>query len=520
MDTTTGDSHASLVTPDWTFNVMLDRIAEALTDNDLERMKSYCKGGYLGRKALTEAMTPLKFFQLLRDMEVLNCNNLLHLQAMLWHVGRRGLHKDIVTFARKCRRQPLYFFTPKGEPVNGYKHVKFHIGGSEANRRQVDYLRDFVAELLCVQNEDVILVGFEPSNSIVITFMVPEEAIESLFDLEREDKGVLKSMKVDYIFVDEDEISLIGENMQKPTTTAQIAAMSKLVKERDQYRSKLEKSQCLLQKRNEELLQSQKNEKNMQESRDQAFIAFLTLLNKQRPSTTTVDSLVSKSCMVYFRHSLRTLRSKFPDEMDTIEILLEAKELLACKAERDAWKQHAESMRLWNQLETNRLKIQHAMDITKLQGIRYNQKPPRLHINGNGIRQSGTIQLGVTMVTQQVQTGDILNEMAIVSAAETEYHNKVTKALVDISNMLNAAQQRSLLQLSGISESDANVYLKNSEHFIHHLYCTQSNGKAIDELEFALNTVRQLNDTKLDEKVCKVVMNVVKYRDRQHAMIQ
>ncbi|XP_033747580.1 uncharacterized protein LOC117332691 [Pecten maximus] len=508
-----------VISTEWKLNVLLDKISQSLKEEDLPRMKFYCRAGTIGRKALSEAVNPLMFFQLLMDNEFLNCNNLLHLQAMIWHIGRKDLYKDMVAFARECRRQPLYFFTPKIKPVNGYKHVKFHIGGSETNRREVENLRGVVAELLCVQHEDVMLVGFEPSNSIIITFMVPEEAIETLYDLEPEDRSVLKSMKVDYIFQDEQEIPLIGEKMQKPTTISQIEATSKLLRDRDQLTSKLGKLQSLLQKRNEELRQAKVNEKLLQQSRDQAFIAFMTLLNNHRPTTTAIDSLVNKSGMVYFRHSLQTFRSKFPDEMDAIETLLEAKELLACKAERDAWRQHTESIRLLNQLETNSLRIQHTMAITKLQGISYNQKPPVLYPNGHVTTQNRTIQVDVAMVTEQVQTGDLPKDMQIEPAKKV-FNSKVIRAFEDISNMLNLAQKKSLLRQSGISESDEHKYLKNNGQFMQHLYRAKPAEQVIDELEFALKTCRQLDDKKLDEGVYKVVMSVVKYRDEQCAMLQ
>ncbi|OWF51106.1 uncharacterized protein LOC110449610 [Mizuhopecten yessoensis] len=509
---------SSLISPQWKFNKTLDDIAESLTEKDLPRMKFYCTAGCFGRKALKEADSPLMFFQLLMDMDFLSCNNLLHLQAMLWHIGRKDLHKQMVMFARECRRQPLYFFSPKSKPVNGFKHVKFHIGGSETNRREVENLGSVVAKLLCVRHEDVALVGFQPSNSIVITFMLPEEAIETLHDLVPEDRSVLKSMKVDYIFVGEQEIPLIGERMEKPTTISQIAAISKLLADEEYSRTKVERLQSLLLKRNEELRLAKSNEKSMQQGRDQAVLAFLTLMNNQRQSA-TIDSLVSKSCMAYFQHSLQTFRSKFPDEMDTIEMLLEAKELLACKAERDAWRLHEESMRLLNQLETNALRIQHSIDITSLQGIRYNRKPPRLNIDGNGTQQNATIQVSVKMVTQQVQTGDMSTDMSIVQA-ENAHHNKVTKALEEISKMLKPAQRKSLLRHSGINERDERVSKNSNEQFMLNLYRLQSPKQENNELEFAFELVRQLDDKTLNEKMYNIEVDLAKYHNAQHAMLQ
>lgn len=89
--------------------------------------------------------------------------------------------------------------------------MKFHIEGSEANRQEVEHIREVVASLLCIPIEYVALTGVEPSNSIVITFMVPDEVVKVLFDLSPEDRSIFKSAKVDYIFVDQNEIPIVGK---------------------------------------------------------------------------------------------------------------------------------------------------------------------------------------------------------------------------------------------------------------------------------------------------------------------
>lgn len=76
----------------------------------------YIAGGLIGRAALNKATSAGLFFRSLRDMEFLSCNNLLHLQAMLWHIGRKDLHRDMVEFARSCRKLPLHFFSPNEKP--------------------------------------------------------------------------------------------------------------------------------------------------------------------------------------------------------------------------------------------------------------------------------------------------------------------------------------------------------------------------------------------------------------------
>ncbi|OWF34519.1 hypothetical protein KP79_PYT03385 [Mizuhopecten yessoensis] len=106
----------NLITPVWRFNIFLDKIGQDLSEEEITRMKSFCRDGDIGRSALNKAKTATSFFQLLRDMEFLNCNNLLQLQAMLWHIGRKDLQKEMVAFAQACRKEPLHFFTPKETP--------------------------------------------------------------------------------------------------------------------------------------------------------------------------------------------------------------------------------------------------------------------------------------------------------------------------------------------------------------------------------------------------------------------
>ncbi|OWF51105.1 uncharacterized protein LOC110449609 [Mizuhopecten yessoensis] len=473
----------NLITPLWRFNIFLDKIGQDLSEEEITRMKSFCREGALGRSALNKAKTATSFFQLLRDMEFLNSNNLLQLQAMLWHIGRKDLHQSMVAFAQKCRKEPLYFFTPKEIPANGFRHVKFHVGGSYVNRQVMENLRGYVASLMCVKHTDVFLVGHSPSNSSVLTFMVPETAVDVFHSLTSEDKEIFTSMKVDCIILDDDEIPIVGGQVQKSTTTPEMK-VALILRERNKIKSQLDKVQSCLVERTEELREAKRKEECMRTCKDQAIVACLTLLYNHRPVTRLIDSLVSKSAMVYFKHCLQQFQAKFPEEMDTIEILLEAKELVACKTEREIWQKREQNLQLVIALEKNMHEMQETVMTANMQGMHHNS---RLLLGGAVVqRMTGFIEVGVNVQT----------------------HLIVMKAMEDLSKMISKKQRNIILQHFRIKDSEKQFFLTPLESFFFKLFEMQP--RRDTPLDFVRETIRLLNNKKLEIKVLDIIRRVQK----------
>lgn len=67
---------------------------------------------------------PLDLFQHLRQRCILTRDNIVFLQAMLWHSRRKDLHNKFVKFAKK-RGNIVHFFAPNDKPVSN--QISLHI---------------------------------------------------------------------------------------------------------------------------------------------------------------------------------------------------------------------------------------------------------------------------------------------------------------------------------------------------------------------------------------------------------
>ncbi|XP_033748022.1 uncharacterized protein LOC117333019 [Pecten maximus] len=481
------------ITPTWRFNVFLDQIGQDIMDGDLARMKSLCVGGVFGQSALSKATTPVLFFKLLRDMDFLNIDNLTHLQAMLWHIGRKDLHERMVEFARECRKIPLHFFSPKEKPANGYTHVKFHVRGPNVSRQQMEHIRADVANLLCVKSQDVLLVGYSPSNSRILTFMVPEAAVGVLKTLTKEDKEMFATMKVDSIMIGDVTIPIEGRQVQMSTSDSERKAFTKIVQERDKLKSHLDRIQCRLVERNDELRKAKENEDLMRRSKDQAVITCLTLLYNHRPVTRIIDSLVSKSALVYFKHCLQQFQAKFPGEMDTIEILLEAKRIAVCKTERDIWNQYEHQRNLVIALQVNQLQMQQTVMMANSHGIHIS-RPPFAAMPVQEMSEAITVGVGVPASAAQPNVMPFGLQSLISAEAMI-----IIQAMEEISKIVNKQQKEFILGRLEIEDSKKKNFLEPNEQFLWKLF--QMKPRNENALTFMLETIRLLDDRTLEAKV-------------------
>lgn len=147
---------------DWELNILLDEIANEITDEELKRLKGYCIGEKgTGKGTLSEIKDAGDFFTHLRNRRMITRDNLVVLQAMLFHLRRRDLQQKVVAYARQLENV-VHFYCPSDTPENGYKFLKIHIVGTATfDRDQLEKLRYRIARLLVTPLEFVIVTGIE-----------------------------------------------------------------------------------------------------------------------------------------------------------------------------------------------------------------------------------------------------------------------------------------------------------------------------------------------------------------------
>ncbi|KAH3725057.1 uncharacterized protein LOC127853677 [Dreissena polymorpha] len=181
-------SIADIRSPDsnWRYNIFLNSLAEAMTSEDFRKLKFIFKDA-VGKKAMEKADDPRDLFKLLEQRVFLSKDNLLFLQRALYELGRKDLIKDVVEFARSIPNT-LVCYPASNAPVNGYRFVKWHLEGKDfqsCTRGDIQATRMHIAEILCIPPEFVLIAGIEPSSSLLLTLMIPDDHVEVLVEMLR-----------------------------------------------------------------------------------------------------------------------------------------------------------------------------------------------------------------------------------------------------------------------------------------------------------------------------------------------
>ncbi|XP_048239853.1 uncharacterized protein LOC124137147 isoform X1 [Haliotis rufescens] len=144
--------------------------------------------------------SPARFFGHLMDKKLVTRYNLAFLQSLLWRVGLKDMCEDVARFARVSDEKPIHFFLADSSYTeNGYIPCKFHVQGNVNNFRgiTIETICYIVSRYVGVPQTHVFPVGIQPSNSILLTVMVPEHSLHLLNDLE--DCSWLAELGVDCI---------------------------------------------------------------------------------------------------------------------------------------------------------------------------------------------------------------------------------------------------------------------------------------------------------------------------------
>ncbi|XP_064618131.1 uncharacterized protein LOC135482191 [Liolophura sinensis] len=185
----------------------LVKLSKEMTQEDLEYMKDMFKGnGGIGRGVLESLTLPVHFFDRLQTAGFLSMNNIVVLQALVWHTGRKDLYQQTVSFAEQVENV-VYTCDPTPVAENGFKYTRFHLK-CDLNKEKIEELRAVVARWMSVPTHLVCVAGVQPSESWIITLMVPDIDTLDLSEVIRRHRDWLVHKDIDRFEIDDKVINL------------------------------------------------------------------------------------------------------------------------------------------------------------------------------------------------------------------------------------------------------------------------------------------------------------------------
>ncbi|XP_071148871.1 uncharacterized protein [Mytilus edulis] len=311
---------------DYQLNIVLTKIARELVSDDLEIMKFLLRGeGGTARSVLEQLSTPLKLFDHLINEGKLSRDNILFLQAMLYHARRIDLFKQLIDYGKQ-NRNTLHFYEPIGNPANGYRDVKFHVAFKEnLCTNDVEDIRTTAAKYLGVGVHLVFIRSCVLTNSFLITLMVPEVCLEFLLNLDSSAKQSFLSLGIDFLVID-DETVFMKEGLivkEELASDNQIAVdLKHYMEQTASLRKKIEKYQLKEMERHVPHCSAYSSI-----SWTVTAAMFYLILQDQRKGPLESDSISSSN--VYFKLMEKIKSLKY--DMNLIESLLEARSLVERK---------------------------------------------------------------------------------------------------------------------------------------------------------------------------------------------
>ncbi|WAR08934.1 hypothetical protein MAR_018892 [Mya arenaria] len=255
---------------DWQFNKFLGEIADSLMMEDLVKIKHQFSGdGGIGLSVLEGINTPRELFRILKNRGYLNRNNMIYLQSALKVIGRMDLVQKAIDFCRETGNT-LHFYPATEEPENGYRYVRLHVDGidySNCTDSYLQQLRERLASILFLPPQFIMIAGIEPSSSMLLTFMIPEQYCELLLNMLKSGEvfPCLQKLGVDVISVDELTVNLNGVTDAEKIETEQQSRLKTVYEQLAEKTKQLEKTELELlsmgrkiDKLSEDLIQANK----------------------------------------------------------------------------------------------------------------------------------------------------------------------------------------------------------------------------------------------------------------------
>lgn len=315
----------SLPSLDYKLNVFLVNIAREITDEDLNIMKFVISGDQGSPRGVLEKITTaLKLFDHLKGRCLLSRDNILCLQAMLYHARRIDLFNELLEFAKE-RGETLHCYPESNTPVNGYKYVKFHVAGTaNYNRSTLEAIRSTASTYMNVPSHFVTVQGIQATQSYLVTFMVPDHCIGYLTRLKPAEKQCLLSLGVDFIVVEDNTIALRDKRVDKKAEPG--------IRLNEDLQYYFKRNATL----HEQLEHYQLNEINdglkITTAMSRSLTLLITLLFNivKHRTTNLVDTVSIQSAHNYFQHSLEKVKGLGYD-VHVIQSLLEAQSIVIRK---------------------------------------------------------------------------------------------------------------------------------------------------------------------------------------------
>ncbi|XP_052075256.1 uncharacterized protein LOC127712696 isoform X4 [Mytilus californianus] len=200
MSGTNGTIIPQLPSEEFPLNVFLQALSKKLSEEEFEELKFLCQGkGGIRKGDMSQLKNTLDLFTILRERLIITNENLLTLQAMIWHIGRNDLYKEFVCFCEQLDNT-LYFFEAPEKSEDEQEHVRFHVMGYTC-MTDLYKLRGAVSKILCCPEKYVIIRGIEQCNSLWITLMIPDWCTNILMCLSIKSWKVLETLTVDRLFI-------------------------------------------------------------------------------------------------------------------------------------------------------------------------------------------------------------------------------------------------------------------------------------------------------------------------------
>ncbi|XP_033747450.1 uncharacterized protein LOC117332587 [Pecten maximus] len=333
------DVQSDLPSLEWELNLVLDDIAQEMTEDDVDRMKDFCSGEEgIPAGVLDKITSGRQFFKLLRRQCYLDRHNLLYLQAMLWNLGkqRRTLYKKLSEFAKRCELEPLNFFTYEETIIPGFQYVHFHVSGTDTSRRDIDRLQALVAKLVRAPLHLVHVSGVQPFRSIIITFRVPVDLVGALKQLTAEEKGLLQAEGIDSFFIDEEEIRIAHEKSDIPARLSERDEVIKLMNRNRKLEKEVESHLLDISEEEGKVDKLQDDLQKMNDTFRQVLIILMDGRKMQKPIDFENETILARK--------IKEFEIKYPRCSKQMQELLLIKGVVVQQAQISEWSNYINTM--------------------------------------------------------------------------------------------------------------------------------------------------------------------------------
>ncbi|XP_041350594.1 uncharacterized protein LOC121369630 [Gigantopelta aegis] len=467
------------VSEDWTLKVFLMKISQSIDTEEFELMKDLI-GGELGFKTATleKLTTPMKMFKHMLTTRKISIYNTIYLQSVLWHLQRKDLMQEFISFSVESQKRVVYFYTPRDTPENGYKYLKFYIGGdiTRLTVKELEQLRVQVSTTLCVPLKFVYLDGIEPSNSILLTFMVPDNSIEIFISFAGHNQDCMEEFG---LFVEiRHDVLILRENCSKEdqktsTQTSMEEHLKELLHKEQKLKEELndqaeqlldlqeiesdrEVSNAVVKRNQETLVQEVEMYRRMFHKAldvvDHLNITGEVVKNGHR--VTTASRLEIQSCLTLHTSLLARAKETRMDLMLLSEIL-DVNSTLSAMQEKQKFVDTLKEFRsIIQTLEgrTNRFQFENyfitastlitGMPVNALQAFLIKQEQTRLQTNQ-------TVQLNVNVPVLQATNIAPVNYPFMTAVPSLHpWHTQILKAMTEDLNQRDCNRLRKILKLN------------------------------------------------------------------------